>query len=307
MSPRRKPTAKETSVIQRIANRGKELKLSRVDAIEQHLMHGVLARLGKSAEAKKFIPKGGVLVANLVDEPLRFTRDIDLHRTKSPPDPDHVRESFERVTKIQRDDGITFGKVRAKPADHDTDGYDGVTVYIEARIGKTSQDVKLDIGFGDVIVPTAEHRNLRSFLPDETLARLRCYPPETVIAEKVETLMKMTPDLQHRMKDLFDVVALANARSFAGPQLLAAVRATFKNRRREIDIVALDEMPKVLGLDKVQRREWAKMLKEKRARLQVELHEAVAQFVTFVRPLLECILSDAQPPSRWPVGGPWEN
>ena len=307
MSTRRKLTAKQTSTTQRITNRGKDLKLSRVDAIEQYLMYGVLARLGQSSEGKKFILKGGVLVANLVDEPLRFTRDIDLHRTKSPPDPDHVRESFGRVTAIKRDDGITFGKIRAVHADHDADGYDGVTVYIEARVGKTSRDVKLDIGFGDAIVPKAEHRDLRPFLQDEKLARLRCYAPETVIAEKVETVMKLTPDLQHRMKDLFDVVTLSNRLSFDGPQLLAAVQATFENRSRKVDFEALDEMPKELGLDKAQRREWAKMLKEKRARLQVELHEAVAQFLTFVRPLLEAMAEEAECPTRWFEGGPWES
>ncbi|MFT6395704.1 MAG: putative nucleotidyltransferase component of viral defense system [Bradymonadia bacterium] len=303
MSPRRKPSAKETSVVQRIANRGKELKLSRVDAIEQHLMYGLLARLGKSAEGKKFILKGGVLVANLVDEPFRFTRDSDLHRTKSPPDPGHVRQSFEQVIAIDLDDGITFGKVRAKEADHDADGYDGVTVHIEVRIGNTSRDLKLDIGFGD----TAENRDLRPFLSDDKPARLKTYPAETVIAEKVETVMKMTPDLQHRMKDLFDVVALASERSFDGPQLVAAVGATVENRGREVDFDALDEMPKLLGLDKVQRREWATMLKNKRARIRIELHEAAARFLEFVRPLVAAISGDAEVPSHWPAGGPWES
>jgi len=306
MSRRRKPTAKETSIRQRVTNRGRELKLSPNDAIEQYVMYGLLARLGESAERARFILKGGVLVANLVDEPLRFTRDIDLHRTRAPPNPEHIRNSLERVIAIERDDGITFGKIRAKRADHDADGYDGVTAYIEATVGSAAREVKLDIGFGDVVVPNAENRDLRPFLQADKSARLRCYAPETIIAEKVETVMKMTPDLQHRMKDLFDVVTLSKALSFDGSKLLEAIRATVRNRARGVDLAALDEMPKVLGLDNVQRRAWVMMLKEKKARIQLELHDAVTHFVTFARPLLEAMSKTSEFTETWTNGGPWE-
>jgi predicted nucleotidyltransferase component of viral defense system len=306
MTVRGKPTAKEKSTNQLIANRANEFGLTRDDALEQYLINGILARLGLSAESKNFILKGGVLVSNLVNEPFRFTRDIDLHRTKAPPNPDHIRESFKTVVAIKRDDGITFGAVTAKAAEHETDGYDGVTVHIEAGVGLAWRKMKLDIGFGDAVVPKAKKRTLRPFLPDDPPPTLKTYPEEAVIAEKVESILKRTPDLEHRMKDLLDVVSLAGQRSFAGQQLVSSLTATFKNRGLKVDFAALDEMPKEVGARKPKQSEWAKMQKDKNVRKAIDLPNAVACFLLFVRPLLDAMAGNAETPTHWPAGGPWD-
>lgn len=306
MSSRDEPTAKEKSTNQLIANRAKQLGLTRDDALEQYLMGGILARLGQSTEGKNFILKGGVLVSNLVNEPFRFTRDIDLHRTKAPPNPDHIRESFKTVVAINRDDGITFGAVTAKAAEHETDGYDGVTVHIDAGVGRARRKVKLDIGFGDAVVPKAKKRTLRPFLPGDPPPTLKTYPEEAVIAEKVESIVKRTPDLGHRMKDLLDVVSLAGQRSFAGPRLVSSLTATFKNRGLKVDFAALDEMPKELGAKKPKQSEWAKMQKDKNVRKPISLPDAVTCFLLFVRPVLEATVENAETPEHWPAGGPWD-
>ena len=85
----------ERSVKQRVGNAGRERKLIRIDAFAAYVMDRLLYRLGRSSHADEFYLKGGVLVANMVDEPYRFTRDIDLLRRKGPPDPDEIRGRFE--------------------------------------------------------------------------------------------------------------------------------------------------------------------------------------------------------------------
>ena len=67
----------ERSVNQRVGNAAREHKLIRIDAFVAYVMDRLLDRLGRSSQADEFYLKGGVLVANLVAEPYRFTRDID--------------------------------------------------------------------------------------------------------------------------------------------------------------------------------------------------------------------------------------
>lgn len=59
----------ECSVNQRLGNAAREHKLIRIDTFVAYVMDRLLYRLGRSAQADEFYLKGGVLVANLVDDP----------------------------------------------------------------------------------------------------------------------------------------------------------------------------------------------------------------------------------------------
>lgn len=133
----------ERSVSQRVRNRGRERRLSRDDAFTAYAMVRLLNRLGRSRHRREFLLKGGVLVANLLDAPHRFTRDIDLLRRHGRPSPDELREVFREVVAVVVDDGVEFdpGGVRAVQSEHREDGYDGVKVQVRARVGGHQVDV----------------------------------------------------------------------------------------------------------------------------------------------------------------------
>ena len=59
--------------------------------------------------------------------------------------------------------------------------------------------------------------------------RLRAYPRETVVAEKLEALVKLGM-ANSRMKDFFDLAVLARSFAFSGPVLRDAIAATFRRR-----------------------------------------------------------------------------
>ena len=56
------------SVNQRVGNVARERGLDRDDAFVAYAMDRFLYRLGRSSQANEFALKGGVLVANLIDE-----------------------------------------------------------------------------------------------------------------------------------------------------------------------------------------------------------------------------------------------
>lgn len=304
MSRRRTP---DRSVTQRVANRARERRLARDDAFVAYAMDRLLFRLGRSPQAGEFFLKGGLLVAHLVQAPHRFTRDIDVLRRHGPPDPDDIRRRFREVIAIQADDGVTFDAagVRAVAADHDEDGYDGVKVFVRARVGQTEVDLRIDVGFGDALLPPATSAELEPFLPGDEPARVLAYEAGPVIAEKAETLLATFPLVQHRLKDLLDVVVMASSLDFDGPTLVASLRATLERRGTPPDERVLDDMRQVLTGRRWQT-DWAAMRREKAVVGLLELSDAVARFDLFVRPLLAAIEGRVTV-ARWPAGGPWTN
>ena len=52
--------------------------------------------------------------------------------------------------------------------------------------------MQVDIGFGDTVTPAALEVDYPSLL-DMPTPRLRAYPPETVVAEKVQAMVALRP------------------------------------------------------------------------------------------------------------------
>ncbi len=294
------------SVSQRVGNRGRKRGLGRDDTFTAYVMDRLLHRLGRSRHRNEFFLKGGVLVANLVDSPHRFTRDIDVLRRHGRPSPDDLREMFGEIVASPADDGVEFvaDGVRAIAADHGEDGYVGVKVFLRARVANHEVDVRVDVGFGDAVVPPAARRALVPFLDGDEPARVLAYLPAPVVAEKVETLVSKFPAVMHRLKDILDVVALGDSHAFDGAELVVSFKATFDRRRTRADVVVLDDMREVVG-ERAWATAWATMQREKAVRQPMELREAVARFDVFIRPLLRCLGSGGPSPERWEPTGPW--
>ena len=297
--------SRDRSVTQRVMNRGRELGLSRNDALVAYAMDRLLYRLGRSSQAGEFFLKGGVLVANLVDAPHRFTRDIDLLRRHGPTDLDEVRHRFRTIVAVAADDGVEFDPsgVRATLSTREVDGYDGVRVRLEATIGDSTIDVQVDIGFGDAVVPPAARLRLTSFLGDDPAAEVLAYDVGPVLAEKIETLVTKFPLVEHRLKDLLDVVILSQTREFDGRTLLDSVRATFERRGATPDVAVLDDINAVLR-GRRWSQSWAVMRREKAVLQELELTSAVVAFDAFVRPMFHSMATGVPighwtPSSRW--------
>jgi hypothetical protein len=63
--------------------------------------------------------------------------------------------------------------------------------------------------------------------------KMRSYPPETMVAEKLQTMIYLGA-VNSRMKDFYDLWILANRFEFKGDVLQEAVRRTFEHRNTDI-------------------------------------------------------------------------
>ncbi|AZO32382.1 nucleotidyl transferase AbiEii/AbiGii toxin family protein [Mesorhizobium sp. M1B.F.Ca.ET.045.04.1.1] len=106
--------------------------------------------------------------------------------------------------------------------------YGGVRVQTTASLGRTRIPVQVDIGFGDAVTPMAQELEFPSLLSAEG-PRLRAYPRETVVAEKLQAIVVLG-QANSRMKDFYDLLALSRLFAFECGSLVQAIRATFERR-----------------------------------------------------------------------------
>jgi hypothetical protein len=109
------------------------------------------------------------------------------------------------------------------------DAYGGRRVMLQGRLGAARLTVQVDIGIGDAVTPAPQWLEYPSLL-DLPPPRLRAYPRETVVAEKVHAMV-LFGTRNSRMKDYFDVHALLREEKLDANELVRALSATFERRR----------------------------------------------------------------------------
>ena len=119
-------------------------------------------------------------------------------------------------------DAVRVEPIRAE------DDYGGWRATIQARVGAARLTVQVDVGIGDAVTPAPEWLDYPGLL-DLPSPRLRAYPRESVIAEKLHAIV-LFGTRNTRMKDYFDLYALAREGAVDLNQLGEAIAATFARR-----------------------------------------------------------------------------
>lgn len=193
-------------------------------------MERFLYRLSRSSYAEQFVLKGALLLLAWIGETLRPTRDADLLGYGELSD-DALRSIFREVCAVEVEpDAVTFlpGTVEVQAIRGD-DAYGGRRVTLQARLGPARIRVRVDVGIGDAVVPGPQWLEYPSLL-DLPRPRLRAYPRETVVAEKLHAMVLLGMR-NSRMKDYFDVHALLREGGMETRRLAGAIASTFARRR----------------------------------------------------------------------------
>jgi predicted nucleotidyltransferase component of viral defense system len=202
--------------------------------LARYAIERFLYRLSRSPYAERFVLKGALLLLVWLGETFRPTRDADLLGFGDVSEQSLV-EIFRECSamEVEQPDGLVFDPASITVAAiRAADSYGGERVTIRARLGSARIKVQVDVGIGNAVDPPAEWIDYPSLL-NLPRPRLRAYRPETVVAEKLHTMVALGA-ANSRMRDFFDVHALAAHESFEGAALVRAVRATFERRRTAI-------------------------------------------------------------------------
>lgn len=170
-------------------------------------------RLGKSRHRDAFLLKGAMLFVLWRGNPHRPTKDLDLLGFGDPT-PEEVAKRIADIAGVPCDDGVVLdsGTIETERIKEDAD-YEGVRIRLLARLEQAKVRIQIDVGFGDAVTAEPPASTFPTIIDRIEAPVLRVYPPEVVVAEKLQAMVVL--DIRNsRMKDFFDLWVLADPGPF---------------------------------------------------------------------------------------------
>lgn len=280
--------------------RGEDFQLLLTRYVNERLLY----RLAASDYATQFVVKGATLFTAWTGNAHRATRDIDLLGFGSSAEDDLLRIFASVLATSVPDDGVRFDAASLSiGAIREGQEYGGHRIEMIARITSAQVRVQVDIGFGDAITPNALELNFPTVL-DFPAPRLRAYPRETVVAEKLDAMVQLGI-ANTRMKDFYDLALLARGFEFEGSVLVRAIRNTFERRRTQLPSELPVALTDVFSTDASKRSQWSGFVRKAGVQNGETLEATVARIRSFVEAPLACARSGASMETHWLAGGPW--
>lgn len=271
----------------------------------RYALERFLYRLGRSPHRGNFVLKGAMLLRLWGGSAYRATRDLDLLGFGA--------DAVDAVAAVMRevcavvvdDDGVVFDPASVRAEEIRTiDEYGGVRVSLSAKLGSAVVPVQVDVGFGDAVTPAAADVRYPTLL-DGPAPDIRAYPRETVVAEKLEAIVKLGL-LNTRYKDYFDLRFIAGRFELDGTLLTEAVRNTFRRRGRPLPVAIPDGLADAFAQVPGKEAQWVAFCRRTRV---PQPHPSLAEVVSAVReflwPVVQAAANAAPSPGRWKPPGPW--
>jgi predicted nucleotidyltransferase component of viral defense system len=166
--------------------------------------------------------------------------------------------------------------------------YSGVRVTLRAQLGPSKASIQIDVGYGDAVTPAPEKAAYPVLLDEFAAPLLRVYPRETVVAEKLETIV-LLGIANSRMKDYFDLWVLCKHTHGESSLLKQAIHATFQRRGTPLPKALPVGLSKEFALDTQKQQQWRAFLKKNRLD-EVALQSVVEDLRLWLAPLLPYLI-----------------
>ena len=191
-----------------IRNLSKETGIEAHVLIRRFIMERFLERISLSRYRDQFVLKGGLLVSAFVGTAVRATMDMDTTIKGLPVTKDNMTRIIGEICDVKLDDNITF-KMNGVSDILDEAEYGGLRFAMEAHLDGSVTPLKIDISTGDAITPRENLYSYKLMFEDRSIS-IMTYPIETVLAEKLETLIARSVT-NTRMRDFYDIHVLLNS------------------------------------------------------------------------------------------------
>ena len=242
----------------KINNKAKELKVPPQIMFQNYMIECFLERLSKSEYADRFIIKGGVLISAIVGLNNRTTMDIDATVRNIPLNESEIIKIISYVSSVENDDDFIFSLDRVETIRED-DEYEGYRAFVFVDYEKIHNTITIDITTGDSIYPEAILYGFSKVVDNQKIS-LYSYPIETVLAEKLETILSRNITTT-RPRDFYDVYVL-NAKSINQKNLKTAFENTCKHRESEKLLSQGSEMISAIKDSENLKEQWKKYTKK---------------------------------------------
>ncbi len=277
------------SVRRRLLNLSQARRADYNALLTQYAIERFLYRLSKSELADRFVLKGAMLFRVWAADLHRPTKDLDLLGFGDAT-PDAVAIAVRQIIATPvPDDGLRFDPATVTATEvREEQEYGGIRAKLVATLGQARIAVQVDVGFGDAIIPQPKVEAFPTLL-DQEAPKLRMCPPETVIAEKLETIVRFGL-ANSRMKDYYDLLVIFRKCDPDSYVLAKAIAATFARRATVVPVEAPTGLSDAFARDPIARRRWPEFL----SRLRIEdAPEDLAEVVKMIWERVELALVKA--------------
>lgn len=174
----------------------------------------------------------------------RETTDLDFLLTKMNASEAEIKEATQEIGSVTLGDGFTFIYETIEPLEQPHMNYPGYRVTLKATFSNMKDKIQIDVGIGDIVKPVERDFHLFEYMGKpifESEISLLVYPPKTIFAEKLETVLSKGA-INSRMKDYHDLLLLTR-----NPTLIhhinfeSAIASTFQNRGTIFELINFDE------------------------------------------------------------------
>ncbi len=222
------------SIRTRLLNLANNEKIDYMKILIRYFHERLLYRISNSSYKKNFLLKGSSLIFAYDMFKARPTVDVDLLGHNINREEEYIKNVFEEICQVNcKEDGVIFHpdsiKIGAIALEKK---YPGNNVKITATMDSISQQISIDIGYGDIVTPYPLPLEYPPLLTDIPTVDLYAYSLETLIAEKFHAMIQRDND-NSRMKDFFDIYHLFKNHSIDENLLKDAILNTFNNRDME--------------------------------------------------------------------------
>ena len=248
-------SSKGMSLKGRINNYAKKNGIAAQVVLQNYMFERFLERLARSEYRQKFVIKGGMLVTAIVGIDTRATMDLDTTIRNLPLTEHQISDVIFSVCGIPVDDDVSFQIVSVEPIRKD-DIYGGYRVRLDAVYDSVLTPLSIDISTGDIITPSPVEYEFHGMLDPDLSISLWGYNVETILAEKVETILRRGV-LSTRPRDFYDVYILEKTQDYQPELFRRALRATAEHRGSNAILMKTGEIVSRLESSEDLKQQWA--------------------------------------------------
>lgn len=253
-------SSKAMSLKGKIKNYAKSNNINAQVVLQNYMFERLLNRLSVSEYKDKFVVKGGMLVAAIVGLDTRSTMDLDVTLRNLPLTEEKLNEAIRSICAIDLNDDVVF-EVKTIDAIRQDDIYGGYRVRLDAIYDTIVTPLSIDISTGDVITPEAVKYEFSGMFDENVCISLWGYNIETVIAEKVETILRRGV-FNTRPRDYYDIYILGTTQEYDVETLKEALKATVRHRGSTEQIADVDGILKQISESNELKDMWEKYRKK---------------------------------------------
>lgn len=287
------------SIFQQLLNRARSNQEDFNLLLSRYGMERFLYRLSISPYNEQFILKGASLFLVWKGQNYRVTRDADLLGLGDT-DLELLAKVFRDICAIEyKNDGMSYypDSLTVEEIREDKE-YDGVRITLVGLLNQARIPLQIDIGFGDTVTPAPEDIEYPTLF-DSPPPKLKAYPRYTMVAEKMETMLKLGLS-NSRMKDFYDIWLLSRLFSFEGSVLRMAIENTFNRRRTLIPETAPFAFTTAFYEDTQKQVQWKAFVKKSKPDIQVGgLAMVIGDISGFLSPVIESLKEELPFEEEW--------